>query len=220
MADKHPYVTGTGGLVKSLNQFRSSLPGKIDASLLKKLGIAPKNESYLINVLKFLNAIDDDGIPTPETRSIFSQHDDATFAKKLSDMVKKAYSDLFSVHGDQAWGLDTEALVTYFRHTDQTSAVVGKKQASTFLTLAAFSGHGEVPSARQSTSKKKSGKSNTIEKTDKERNTETKVVSTDDPKRRKDLGLTVRVEINLPADGDQETYDRIFKSIKENLLDG
>jgi hypothetical protein len=34
------------------------------------------------------------------------------------------------------------------------------------------------------------------------------------------FGLTVRVEINLPSDGDQETYDRIFRSIKENLLNG
>jgi hypothetical protein len=35
-----------------------------------------------------------------------------------------------------------------------------------------------------------------------------------------DFGLTVRVEINLPADGTKETYDNIFKSIKENLLGG
>ena len=34
------------------------------------------------------------------------------------------------------------------------------------------------------------------------------------------FGLTVRVEINLPADGTKETYDNIFKSIKENLLGG
>jgi hypothetical protein len=32
------------------------------------------------------------------------------------------------------------------------------------------------------------------------------------------VALTVRIEINLPASGDQETYDRIFKSIRENLL--
>lgn len=39
----------------------------------------------------------------------------------------------------------------------------------------------------------------------------------DDKKR--DFGLSVRIEINLPADGSQETYDRIFRSIRENLLD-
>ena len=34
------------------------------------------------------------------------------------------------------------------------------------------------------------------------------------------VALTVRIEINLPAAGDQDTYDRIFKSIRENLLRG
>jgi len=33
-------------------------------------------------------------------------------------------------------------------------------------------------------------------------------------------GLTVRIEVNLPADGDQETYDNIFRSIRKNLIDG
>ena len=32
------------------------------------------------------------------------------------------------------------------------------------------------------------------------------------------VGLTVRIEINLPANGSQATYDNIFKSIRENLL--
>jgi hypothetical protein len=43
MAEKHPYISGPGGLVKAIQQLRSSLPAKIDAFILKKLGIAPKN---------------------------------------------------------------------------------------------------------------------------------------------------------------------------------
>lgn len=31
--------------------------------------------------------------------------------------------------------------------------------------------------------------------------------------------MTVRIEINLPAEGSQETFDNIFKSIKANLID-
>jgi hypothetical protein len=30
--------------------------------------------------------------------------------------------------------------------------------------------------------------------------------------------MTVRIEINLPAEGTPETYDAIFKSIKANLF--
>lgn len=35
---------------------------------------------------------------------------------------------------------------------------------------------------------------------------------------RKDMALTVRIEINLPANGSKETYDNIFKSIRANLI--
>ena len=35
---------------------------------------------------------------------------------------------------------------------------------------------------------------------------------------RNNFGLTVRIEINLPASGDQDTYDKIFKSIRSNLI--
>jgi hypothetical protein len=34
------------------------------------------------------------------------------------------------------------------------------------------------------------------------------------------VGLTVRIEINVPVASDQITYDMIFKSIRENLLRG
>jgi hypothetical protein len=221
MADKHPYTSGSGALIKAINQLRSSLPAKIDASILKKLGIAPKNESYLINVLKFLNIIDDDGTPTSEARATFTQHDDSSFSKKLSGMMKDAYSDLFSLHGDAAWSLDNNTLVTYFRQSDQTSAVVGSRQATTFQTLAAFAGHGELPSARQSKqSKGKTDTTSTKEKTNKKRKVTKSDVTGVGTFNAKNLGLTVRIEINLPADGDQATYDRIFRSIRENLLNG
>lgn len=37
--------------------------------------------------------------------------------------------------------------------------------------------------------------------------------------RSRDMALTVRIEINLPENGSQETYDNIFKSIRANLID-
>ena len=43
----------------------------------------------------------------------------------------------------------------------------------------------------------------------------TPVVNSFEPR----VGLTVRIEVNLPADGDEEVYDRIFRSIRKNLID-
>ena len=45
MADKHPYVNGTGGLIQALDHLKKSFPTTLSAEVLKKLGFAPKNES-------------------------------------------------------------------------------------------------------------------------------------------------------------------------------
>ncbi len=37
-------------------------------------------------------------------------------------------------------------------------------------------------------------------------------------KNRQDVGLTVRIEVNLPPSGDADTYDLIFASIKKHLM--
>ena len=37
-------------------------------------------------------------------------------------------------------------------------------------------------------------------------------------KNRQDVGLTVRIEVNLPPGGDADTYDAIFASIKKHLM--
>jgi hypothetical protein len=218
MADKHPYMSGGGALVKAIQYLRKSLPATINASVLKKLGLAPKNESYLINILQFIKVIEEDGTPTDEARSVFTQHDDTAFAKGFSAMVKKAYTDLFSLHGDEAWSLEQPTLVTYFRQSDQTSDVVGTRQATTFQTLAALSGRREEPTASVPSSRKEKAVRQKGKAEKKEVRTDKTTQLDMGGSKIRDLGLTVRIEINLPASGDQETYDRIFKSIRENLL--
>lgn len=171
--------------------------------------------------------IDDEGQRTTGAQKNFSQHDDATFKKQFAEAVKKAYSSLFDLHGDGSWSLDRETLITFFRQSDQTTAIVGKLQASTFQLLAGFAGHKEVPEAKPR--KMNSAKKDPVKKVTQSVNRTTgeptkhsqdSQLITNNASNNPNIGLTVRVEINLPADGDQETYDRIFKSIRENLLNG
>ena len=224
MADKHPYVSGSGPIFQLVAQLRKSFPaGGVTADTLKKLGLAPNNESYVINTLRFVAVIDDEGKRTTEAGKVFSHHDDASFQKAFAPMVKKAYSDLFDVHGDAAWKLDIDSLIQYFRSTDDTSAIVGRRQATTFQALSALSGHADIPTTKQA-SGKKSGQKEPSKKAPKataKKAVDSQVVNPQHhTPQTNGVGLTVRVEINLPADGDQETYDRIFKSIRENLING
>jgi hypothetical protein len=229
VADKHPYVSGSGPLFQIVNQLRKSFPaGGVTADTLKKLGLAPNNESYVINILRFIGIIDEEGKKTEAAGKVFNQHDDAAFQKAFAGLVKSAYSDLFSLHGDDAWKLDLDALIQYFRSTDDTSAIVGRRQATTFQGLSALSGHAEAPQVKASPVKKTQAEKAAPKKLAKKKDStivsekegsEPNANSGGGGTRGRDVGLTVRIEINLPADGNQETYDRIFKSIRENLID-
>lgn len=221
MASTYPYISGPGNITQMISQLRKSFPQTVTSETVKKLGLAPNNESYVINALQFVGIIDAEGKKTNAASKAFSSHKDEDFQKNFSALVKQAYNDLFELHGDAAWLLNSDELITFFRQTDGTSAIIGSRQAGTFRVLAGQSGHGDVPAPKIANGKSKkvpTPKTTHVKPTKPaSQETNTKKTSADMPQ---NLGLTVRVEINLPADGTKETYDNIFKSIKENLLNG
>jgi hypothetical protein len=227
MADeKHPYMGSKGPIIQLFTHLRSSFPATLDATTLKKLAIGPNNEGVLLNVLRFVGIIDENGKKT-DSAKVFTLHDNYAFQKALSELVKAGYSELFDLHGDKTWNLDTNALITFFRQHDQTSAITGKRQAVTFEALASLCGHNEMPELKGKSTSKSTAKPK-VPKVYKKPPT-SEVTAKEEPRvtvgnaagtRENNVGLTVRVEVNLPSDGDQETYDRIFKSIRENLLNG
>jgi len=80
MADKNPYVQSPGHLAQVIRHLRNSFPATVDAGTLKKLGVAPKNESYVVNTLRFLRFIDDEGSKTDIAGKVFSLHEDTKSA--------------------------------------------------------------------------------------------------------------------------------------------
>ncbi len=222
----YPYTSGQGALVKAFEQFRKAFPPVVDASTLKRFNIAPANESYIINIFRFLGLIDDEGKKVDGVTDIFF-HGEEDFKTGLEGLISSAYADLFAEHGLSAWVESKEPLTTWFRVKDKTSGLIGGRQASTFLTLAALAGHGEpakpataakmptVPRAsKPKTTKQDAAKQNTVKPTD---------VATGAPSPAAPgaggVGLTVRVEVNLPTAASADVYDAIFASIRKNLID-
>jgi hypothetical protein len=230
VANKYPYVASAGPLVKAVSHLRKSFPKEVTADTLRKLGVAPKNESYVINVLRFLGVIDEDGQKVSGKAGAFVQHQEQAFASEFGKVVREAYEEIFELHGDATWMLDRDALTQFFRTTDHSSEVVGSRQASTFSALAALSGHAEIPKPKTSQSstkasttsstKSKPAKAATAKQPLHAETNFTPMTSVNGSERNREVGLTVRIEVNLPASGDQETYDRIFRSIRANLIDG
>src|SRR5438128_1318432 len=99
MATTHPYITSSGPIVQIVTHLRRSFPAVIEAGTIKRLGIAPKNESYLVNILRFLGVIDAEGKRTTAASKIFAIQDEDKFHKEFAGLVKAAYKALFEDHG-------------------------------------------------------------------------------------------------------------------------
>jgi len=226
MANRYPYVGSQGPIISVVNQLRKSFPKAMSINTLKKMGLAPKNEYQVIKTLKFLDILDKNCNRNEEVINIFLLQEDDKFKKEFSILVKKSYSDLFNLHGEETWNKDLKPLITFFRQSDQSSETVGKRQANTFIALAGLSGYGKLSEPKsygavdlqKKTKSAKTKDKKDINKTKLEVDIEDAEMKENNGKR--EFGLTVRIEINLPSGGDKETYDNIFKSIKENLLNG
>ena len=223
----YPYVPSGGIILQAVEQFKKALPSKIDSATLKKLGVAPSNEGYVINTMKFLGIADEKNDRTPEGVELFSTHGDEDFAKLFATLLLSKYDALFELRGSEAWELDRDALISFFRGSDKTTAIVGARQAQTFIALAAMAGKRDAPKRTPPTAvpKLKAGQPAKIQKANKTPSTSSTSVEPPASKPNiqpdgKNVGLTVRIEINLPANGTQATYDNIFKSIRANLLNG
>lgn len=216
----HPYISGPGNISQTILLLRKNFPSTVTSETIKKYGIASNNESYVINSLQFIGLLDKDGKRTEIGHSTFSIHDDTKFAKSFESLIKAAYADLFDIRGEDAWSLSKSDLIGYFRTNDKTSELIASRQAGVFRVFASISGHGEPleiakpkPLKMKPVQAKHSGSGKKLKK-----KVESEAISKTKETYSRDMALTVRIEINLPAGASQETYDHIFKSIKANLL--
>lgn len=221
----HPYISGPGNITQMIGFLKKNFPTTVNSETVKKLGLASKNESYVINVLQFLGLIDEQGKRTDAGLDVMTKHDESEFQSSFERIIKTSYTDLFDLRGDDAWTMNKDQLIGYFRGADKTSDIIGGRQAGVFIALRELAGH-ITDSSQLPTKPKTNGnakpkspakKAKLAEQKVEEQVAEHPVLIAASKPQKSDIALTVRIEINLPAEGTQETYDAIFKSIKANL---
>lgn len=223
----YPYISGPGPLLKAFEQLRKGFPPKVDAGYLQRFKIAPSNESYLIGILRYLGLIDEEGNRKDDRVDFFYGPDDK-FQAGLDAVLRDAYKQLFEENPD-AYTKSREDLGHWFRGADKTSELVGGRQAGTFLVLAGLAGKAAQPQARTATAAPKprvtkppkvaaaNGGADPAAR-GRQKTDPTPPPGTPGTTGKTDVGLTVRIEVNLPAGGDAATYDAIFASIKRHLI--
>lgn len=200
---------------------RKNFPAVVTAETVKKFSLASNNESYVINALQFVGVIDEEGKRTPAGHNIFVLSDD-DFPKAFEGLIREGYNDLFDLRGEDAWTMSRTQLVAYFRQTDKTSETIAGRQAGVFTmfrTLAGYAPSAENansrPLARLRTAKVKTAPKGKVGVSDEP---STGKIKENAGNGKREMAMTVRIEINLPANGSKETYDNIFKSIRANLI--
>lgn len=227
MANTYPYISGQGALVKTIEQFRKSFPSNVDAAYFKRMGIAPGNESYMINILRFLGLIDDTGAKVDAAADAFYGSDEH-FHEGLTVLIQKAYKPVFDELGADAWNAGRDSLSHWFRMVDKTTELIGGRQASTFLALAGASGNG-APVEKRSTAKptpkspaktppkKTAAANNGASNDDIQKEPSGGLVVNGGAAGGGPIGLSVRVEINVPVGATADEYDAMFASIRKHL---
>ena len=222
-----PYATTLTGLTGTIQQLRSVFPPKVTADTLKKWNIAANNEGSVLQTLRFIGVVDDEGTKQPQAAKVFVL-DDAAFGPEFGELVKSGYASLFELFGEAAWELEKSKLTGFFRTSDETSARVGEQQAATFTALASLAGHAPVTAGAGSgngngspsrTRAPRGGDSRPKPAATRSAPASRIVTEVQPlPPASRVPPLSVRIELNLPVSDKQEVYDNIFRSIRENLL--
>lgn len=204
-----PYMPSVKNLHSILDAIQNAgAPEAFGLDFLQDLGFTSSNDRAAIKVLKFLGMLDAGGKPQASYREFM----DHTRAKSvLAARMLGAYDDLF-LADKKAHEKGTEALKGWFKTKTGASDAVAKKMATTFKSLATYADFADVEPAKDQVDEAPSDREDRTDESDK---IPPRGSGDESPP---PLGLTYRIEINLPDTTNVDTYRAIFRAIREELM--
>lgn len=201
----YTYVVKTGSLKEFLQRVKSKdlgIPDKVTHAYLQSIGYKATNDRPIIRVLRSINFIDENGIPTPS----FSEFRTERSGQVMASELRKTYAELFKLYSNPL-SKSREDLENFFAKGQPSL----KKHTlglyvDTFKTLCKFADFGAPPLEAEVGSKEG-------EKVE-------KVVKRGEliPQVPEGVTINLNIQITLPVTDDAEVYDKIFKALKEHIF--
>lgn len=187
-------------------------PERFNIEHLRGIGFSSSYDRAIIPILKDLGFIDNDGRPTQR----YKEFRDRSRSKiVMAEALREAYSDIFLIRENGISKSDREAIEGKFKSVHGSTDRVAELQAMTFLSLLPLADFSAVRSKEAALSDSKVDDSSPDQFVGK---SALPPMSDLGGRGKRDIALSYRVDIYLPATRDIETYNAIFRSIKENLL--
>jgi len=195
-----PYTPSPKNVTDFFNKMKSiGVPeDKVTTNSIQQYGFTSSNDRYLIGVLKFIGFLGSDSLPTERWQDYRIAN---IRGSTMAQAIREAYSGLFRAYGD-AHKREEGILKDYFSFNTKAGEKTVEFMLKTFKNLCALADFEAVLP-------------------------ETKVSEAPVPPREKvahmptlPSGLTVNinVQLTLPATDDETVYDKLFSSLKNNLL--
>ena len=199
----YPYVYSSGKLKQFLEMISTvGTPPKITQEYLEAAGFKSTNDRAIISVLKFVELLGEDGKPTEDYKLL---RDRSQFGAILASHIKEGYSELFSLFPD-ANNKNNEALKNFFAtKTTAGDAALGQIVA-TFKTLCE-SADFEAPAPSPTGSEGHKG--------DRPVSRSLKIPAIPES----GVTINLNIQLQLPPTEDSAVYDRIFESLRRNLIE-
>jgi hypothetical protein len=201
-----PYSTNPASLRKFLEKIRTvGVPDKVTIVYLESLGFKSTNDRPIITALKFLDFIDNSGVPKPLWQQYRPKE---TAGAVLASAIRKAYTELFSTYPD-ADRKDNEALRNFFSTHTKVGEATLNLIVRTFKTLCEVADFGAEPPELDSTD----AKSHAVNK-------EKGVTLTGKVKTQSGPAININIQLQLQATEDPKVYDNFFAAMKKHLFPG
>lgn len=197
-------VKNLGGILNSI--MGAQAPDKFSTRFLESLDYKSNSDRLIINVLKSLGFLADDGRPT---QRYYDYLDQTRSQSIMTQAIKEAYADLFQVN-KLAYKMSKTDVVNKFKTLSQGqySESVLDKMAMTFTALcdhADFEADVSTPSGEEDVKDKTTDPAIEQEKT-KSKNKGLAIG-----------GLVYNIQLILPESRDPKVYDALFESLRRHL---
>lgn len=192
------YMTSNARISEMFEKIQTAAqPAKFTHEVLKNMGFASSNDRGFINVLKNLQFLNSDGVPT----SNYNLLRDTNKSKKVvGKQIKEYYKELFDINVNMNNASEDEVKGVISRVTGKEEKEVKRM----YLTFKALCQYGDFSGLED----------------DKKTTEETQAIPIDNKLNAVEFSpdFHYNIQIHLPATTDITIYNAIFKSIKENLF--
>lgn len=203
-----PYVLNNGNVVKFLKHIQTAkVPPKLDYAYLQQAGYKGKNDRYLVAFMKALGFADSSGAPTQR----WHEHRHTAQAPRVvAQAIEEAWSGYFDIYADAEKRTDDE-FKNWARGADPKAAdVTVNRSLATFKAIVKLADFGAKPAGTPRTP----GGGGTPPPPPPPPPPSGGGVHLGGVG-----GITINIELQIPATADAKFFDQFFSSMRKNLID-